>query len=81
MADKVASAFTVTIPGQDAALSASAIAASAHDIGIPATAIDSVEDALGHAINAARDGGGAIIIAGSLYLAGHILSLNGTLPD
>ena len=79
--DRIASAFTLTIPGQDAALPAKEIAQSAQELGITAVAKDSVDAAMQDAINAAKELDGAIIIAGSLYLAGHILGLNGTLPD
>lgn len=81
LVDKVAAAFTLTIPDQDAALSGADIAASAADIGMPATSCSGVDDALAQAINAAQNIGGAIIIAGSLYLAGHVLSINETLPE
>ena len=79
--DKVSAAFTITIPGQDAALPAEEIAQSALSLGLNARAYDTVENAFHDAINAAKEIDGAIIIAGSLYLAGHILGLNGTLPE
>ncbi len=81
MAGTIANAFTITIPGQDAALDAQTIADAANGLGIPAQAADDLDHALTHAINAAQAIGGAIIIAGSLYLAGHVLERNNTLPD
>jgi dihydrofolate synthase/folylpolyglutamate synthase len=79
--DKIAKTFTITIPGQRAALEGGVIADVARSIGIDAAATSDVEAALAKAIDAARDIGGAVIIAGSLYLAGHVLTLNGTPPD
>ena len=81
LSDKVSAAFTITIPGQDAALPAEEIAQSARTLGLNARGYDGVENAFQDAINAAKAIDGAIIIAGSLYLAGHILGLNGTLPE
>ena len=80
LGDKIAAAFTLTIPGQDAALDARDIAQSAQELGINAAPCDDVDEAMAQAINAANNIDGAIIIAGSLYLAGHILGLNKTLP-
>jgi dihydrofolate synthase/folylpolyglutamate synthase len=81
MKDSVAKAFTITIPQQDAALENNVIAKASRKVGIDAEATCDVQTALKKAIDTAKDIGGAIIITGSLYLAGHVLALNETLPD
>jgi len=80
VADKI---HTLTIPGQDAALSAGTLADTAGKLGIPAQPSTCIRTAL-TAIAAAdtqRHSRLPVIICGSLYLAGHILYENGTLPD
>ena len=77
----IAEAFSLTIPNQDAALSGEDIANAGRGIGMKTTAAPSLDDALLGAINAAKDIGGGIIIAGSLYLAGYVLEQNNTLPE
>jgi dihydrofolate synthase/folylpolyglutamate synthase len=81
MKNKVAKVFTVTIPEQDAALKNDVIAEASRSVGIDAEAASDIETALKKAIDAAQDLDGAIIISGSLYLAGHVLALNKTLLD
>ena len=66
----------VTIPDQPAALSASAIWEAADNLGIPSDLAASIQAALTAAQNADN-----ILICGSLYLAGHVLAENGTLPE
>src|SRR5690606_8313644 len=66
----------VRIPGEAASLSAEAAAGHATAAGIDATPAASVMEAL-KAIVAAGDKAGRILICGSLYLAGHVLSENG----
>lgn len=73
--------IAVPIPHQDKTLPAEAIAEAAHGIGIPAESCDSVEGALACVRTAGFDPPPRILIAGSLYLAGEVLALNGTLPD
>ncbi|TVP72869.1 MAG: bifunctional folylpolyglutamate synthase/dihydrofolate synthase [Rhodobacteraceae bacterium] len=63
--------YAVSIPGENATLSADATAQAAKATGIHATTADSVEAAL-DAI-AAQDPGAKVLICGSLYLAGTIL--------
>ena len=66
--------ITVTIPGEENALSAEDLAAMARGQGLDAEAADSIEKAItiaGNAADAPR-----IVICGSLYLAGHILALH-----
>lgn len=73
LADQV---IALTIPDQDAALTAEEIAQSAHAIGLKCKTAPDIHHALqdiSHHPN--------ILICGSLYLAGHILNENGTLPD
>lgn len=67
--------LTLTIPGQPASLTAGELAASATSIGLSASSTRSIQDALTIA-----DSNHPVIICGSLYLAGHILSENKTLP-
>ncbi|GLR47379.1 bifunctional folylpolyglutamate synthase/dihydrofolate synthase [Sphingomonas astaxanthinifaciens] len=52
------------------------LAATARDLGLPASAHPSIADALAH-VPADRPA----LIAGSLYLAGEVLALNGEAPD
>ena len=66
---------TLTIPDQPASLTASELAASATSMGLAASPASSIKDALIKA-----DKSQPIIICGSLYLAGHILAENKTLP-
>jgi dihydrofolate synthase/folylpolyglutamate synthase len=59
---------------------AEAIAAAARAIGIPADACPTVEDALAFVGAFDLAPPPRILITGSLYLAGEVLALNGTLP-
>jgi len=70
--------YTLTIPDQPAALSADDLARTATQAGLEARPCQSVIKALDQAI---RHKNSPIIICGSLYLAGHVLSENETLPD
>ena len=71
--------ISVPIPDQEASLTPEELAAAAKTLGINATPADSIPAAL----NASKQHGTTmpIIIGGSLYLAGHVLTLNGTPPD
>ena len=71
--------ITVPIPDQEASLTPEELAAAAKTLGINATSTDSIPAAL----DASKQHGTTmpIIIGGSLYLAGHVLTLNGTPPD
>ena len=71
--------ITVPIPDQEASLTPEELAAAAKTLGINATPADSIPAAL----DASKQHGTTmpIIIGGSLYLAGHVLTLNGTPPD
>lgn len=66
---------TLTIPEQPSSLRAEDLAATALSMGLTATPATSVQDALHKA-----DDNQPVIICGSLYLAGHILAENKTLP-
>lgn len=74
-------AVTLTIPNQEAALSAADMAMAARDLGISAETAVAIDDALEKATTIAERNGGGVIISGSLYLAGHVLAENNTLPD
>ena len=71
--------IAVPIPDQEASLTPEQLTAAATDLGINATSADSIPAAL----NMTKQYHPAmpIIIGGSLYLAGHVLTLNGTPPD
>ncbi|GAB4371567.1 MAG: folylpolyglutamate synthase/dihydrofolate synthase family protein [Kiloniellaceae bacterium] len=66
----------VRIPGEQASLSAEAAAGHATAAGIDAAPVASVLDGV-KAIIAQAERPGRILICGSLYLAGHVLSENG----
>ncbi|MGH7096574.1 MAG: bifunctional folylpolyglutamate synthase/dihydrofolate synthase [Stellaceae bacterium] len=65
----------VTIPGEDNALPAEAIAAAAHEAGIPAQTAPSLAAAF--AAIARESKMGRVLICGSLHLAGVVLADNG----
>ena len=65
----------LTIPDQPASLTASELTATATSMGLAASPASSIQDALIKA-----DKSQPVIICGSLYLAGHILTENKTLP-
>lgn len=85
--DHVHHAICLTIPDQEASLPNHVIAEAARDIGLDADTSTDIKTAMEHAYTLAERKGGAekkpgnIIIAGSLYLAGHVLTVNQTLPD
>ena len=66
----------LTIPHQPAALIANDIQQAAKSLDIETDTAASIQDALRAAQNADN-----ILICGSLYLAGHVLSENGTYPE
>lgn len=65
----------VSIPGEAATIPAADTARHAADVGLPATIAPDVETALR---DLAANGPVRVLICGSLYLAGHVLRLNGT---
>lgn len=68
--------IALTIPDQEAALSADEIADAAHSLGLKCKTAPDIHHALSDICDAPQ-----ILICGSLYLAGHILTENGTLPE
>ena len=68
--------FTITIPDQVASLSAQELSENCQSLGIKATAKSSLIEAL-----TATSKSEFVVICGSLYLAGHALLLNNTLPE
>lgn len=70
--------FTLAIPGEQNAHAADAIAASARASCFNAFPVRSLDSALEEAATLAN---ARILICGSLYLAGHVLKHNGTLPN
>jgi dihydrofolate synthase/folylpolyglutamate synthase len=73
--------FGVAIPNQAKSLPASAIVEAAVRIGIPAEVQDGIEQALRATAALDLEIPPRVLIAGSLYLAGEVLHLNGTLPE
>ena len=92
MANKDASAFlanfagltrhivAVQIPGRDNAMSPDRLADAARALGMRVETSSSVEAALRSLTRLAYEIPPRILITGSLYLAGHVLSANGTPP-
>ena len=70
----------LAIPGQDASLSASELCSAAQEVGFEAQSAASLEAALTEAHNGALAPKTPIIICGSLYLVGHALRTNKTVP-
>ena len=68
--------YGVPIPGQDAALPARSVAQAASEVGFAAEAEETVLDAV-RRISSEFPPGGRILVCGSLYLAGQLLSENG----
>lgn len=75
LAPHTRSLHAVTIPGEENALAAEAIAAAAHEAGIPARAAPSLAAAVAEL--AQENEKGRILICGSLHLAGVVLAGNG----
>jgi dihydrofolate synthase / folylpolyglutamate synthase len=93
MANKDASAFlanfagltrhimAVDIPGRGEAMSPDRLADAARALGMRVEVSGSIEAALRTLAKLAYEVPPRILITGSLYLAGHVLALNGTPPD
>ena len=73
--------IAVKIPEQDNAMPPDVLADSARHLGMRVETAASVEAALGAIARLAYDVPPRILITGSLYLAGHVLAENGTLPQ
>jgi dihydrofolate synthase/folylpolyglutamate synthase len=72
--------FTVEIPGQDNTMPQDRLADAARALGMRVEISGSVEAALRGIARLAYEVPPRILIAGSLYLAGHVLAINGTPP-
>jgi dihydrofolate synthase/folylpolyglutamate synthase len=72
--------IAVTIPDQDNAMAPDVLADAARHLGMRVETAASVEAALRAIAKLAYEVPPRILITGSLYLAGHVLSENGTLP-
>ena len=72
--------FTVDIPGQDNAMPQERLADAARALGMRVEVAGSVEAALRTLAKLSYEEPPRILIAGSLYLAGHVLAINGTPP-
>jgi dihydrofolate synthase / folylpolyglutamate synthase len=70
----------VTIPGTDNAMPLDRLMDAARSLGMRVESAVSVEAALGALAKLAYETPPRILITGSLYLAGHVLAANGTLP-
>jgi dihydrofolate synthase / folylpolyglutamate synthase len=73
--------MAVPIQGQDKALPPDAIAETARRVGVPATSCGGLESALAATTRLDLEAAPRILITGSLYLAGEVLALNGTVPS
>lgn len=71
----------VPIPDQDNAMEPEVLAAAARALGMRVETAESVEAALRAVAQLAYEVPPRILIAGSLYLAGHVLAANGTVPE
>ena len=67
---------TIDIPDQPASLTAEEVATAAKDVGLKAMPYPNLDTALMQ-----MEDIHPVAICGSLYLAGHVLEKNGTLPD
>jgi dihydrofolate synthase / folylpolyglutamate synthase len=72
--------IAVPIAGQEKSLAPDAIADIVRRVGMPAESRDGIEAALASAAELDLDPPPRILITGSLYLAGEVLALNGTVP-
>ena len=73
--------IAVKIPEQDNGMAPDVLADAARRLGMRVETASSVEAALGAIAKLAYEIPPRILITGSLYLAGHVLSENGTLPQ
>jgi dihydrofolate synthase / folylpolyglutamate synthase len=72
--------IAVQIPDRDSAMPPDRLADAARRLGMRVEISDSVEAALRSLARLAYEVPPRILITGSLYLAGHVLSANGTAP-
>ncbi len=79
--DNIAMLYCLTIPDSAAALPATRLSATANAMGISAKPYSSIEEVM-QDIKGNSDGSNHPVLAcGSLYLAGHLLEKNQTLPE
>jgi len=72
--------IAVPIPDRDNAMPPDRLADAARALGMRVEIANSVEAALRSLVRLAYEAPPRILITGSLYLAGHVLSVNGTPP-
>jgi dihydrofolate synthase / folylpolyglutamate synthase len=72
--------LAVQIPQRENAMPPGRLAGAARQVGMRLEMADGVEDALSSLARLAYEVPPRILITGSLYLAGHVLSANGTPP-
>jgi dihydrofolate synthase/folylpolyglutamate synthase len=77
LADLAAGLCAVPVPGEAAALKPNRLADIARGQGVAATCHDTIEASLSAIGRSAKNAAPRVVICGSLYLAGHVLSLNG----
>jgi len=73
--------IAVPIHGQEKTLAPETLAATVRRVGMPAQTCEGIEAALAAATQLDLDPAPRILITGSLYLAGEVLALNGTIPS
>ena len=73
--------YTLTIPDQPAALDAESLCDIAGEMGIDVQACSDLSSAMRHIASDTARLDLPVIICGSLYLAGHVLNVNNSLPD
>ena len=73
--------IAVPIPNQEKTLSAETVAEAARSVGIPAESRATLHEAFAATRALQLTPAPRILIAGSLYLAGEVLALNGTPPE
>jgi dihydrofolate synthase / folylpolyglutamate synthase len=81
--DMASHVFTVPVPSTDAGVSPQKLASMAHQADLSADSVSSVAQALRLLSDTwiLKNEAPRILISGSLYLAGHVLSENGTEPS
>jgi len=72
--------IAVPVPQAEKGMPAETLSAAARAIGLPSTSRDDIVSALTAAAKFELDPPPRILITGSLYLAGEVLKVNGTLP-
>jgi len=73
--------YCLTIPESDAAIPAETLCQTATSLGMNAISCDSIEEVMQQIAHDRAGRSRPVLACGSLYLAGHLLEKNGTLPD